>query len=140
MQGPNNWYALTSDPKRQLNMYMQTFDDNEQQAFWTNASVQFFNEDGSLEQSMLIETVDHTAKSVSCESIGAKSPCVANGAVKMQLNGEDLIAPGGIRCCLTVTTCLPVQYHACACVVALMDYSAPCSTRWTQQQLVLTPR
>ena len=79
----------------QLNLYMQPYADKEQQSFWTKASVQHFAKDGSVMQSMLFETVDHTASSVSCAAIGAESPCIANGGAKLTVNGSPVTAPGG---------------------------------------------
>lgn len=63
--------------------------------FWTKASVQYFGEDGSVQQSMLFETVDHTATTVSCEAISLQSPCIASGAAKLTVNGAPVTTPGG---------------------------------------------
>jgi hypothetical protein len=41
-----------------------------------------------------MDTVDHTSKVSSCESVGAASPCVANGAMIIDIDGQRHSAPG----------------------------------------------
>jgi hypothetical protein len=66
---------------------MTKFNDNAGQIYWTGASVQHFSEDGTLHQSLLIDTVDHKKSDVSCADIGATSPCIGNGGVSVLING-----------------------------------------------------
>ena len=94
ISGDDGWYAAISDPMVPVNLRMETLTKSDNEQYWLGASVQHFGEDGQLLHSALLETVDPTTHTVSCESVGATAPCVANGAMTVDIDGERKSAPG----------------------------------------------